>query len=210
MKLFRAVKQSSNDLLRIIDHYEEKVCDLSMTELEMSGFLKEHAQHDKTRAGKMMSSLSKAQNFSSQQRMSLRVPLTRLHNEVETFRYRAITDTLLTIRKMEKSRTEYRGALLWMKDISNELDPDTHKKLEKFRRVQAQVKLTKVRFDKNKIDVQQKIDLLLASRCNMLSHVLFNYQQGLIGFWKKTSKTLNAIADAFKGYQYYEFNIIKV
>ena len=41
----------------------------------------------------------------------------------------------MTINRMESARTEYRGALLWMKDISEELDPDTHKQLEKFRKV---------------------------------------------------------------------------
>ena len=63
------------------------------------------------------------------------MPLVRLYQEVETFRYRAISDTLMTINRMEIARTEYRGALLWMKDISEELDPDTYKQLEKFRKV---------------------------------------------------------------------------
>lgn len=68
-------------------------------------------------------------------RMALCAPLHRLHQEVETFRRRAIADTLLTVSRMEKARTEYRGALLWMKDVSQELDPDTYKQLEKFRKV---------------------------------------------------------------------------
>ncbi len=68
-------------------------------------------------------------------RLSLRVPLVRLYQEVETFRYRAISDTLMTINRMEVARTEYRGALLWMKDQSSNLDPDTYKQLEKFRKV---------------------------------------------------------------------------
>ena len=68
-------------------------------------------------------------------RLALRVPLVRLYQEVETFRYRAISDTLMTINRMEIARTEYRGALLWMKDISENLDPDTYKQLEKFRKV---------------------------------------------------------------------------
>lgn len=68
-------------------------------------------------------------------RMALCAPLRRLHQEVETFRRRAIADTLLTVSRMEKARTEYRGALLWMKDVSQELDPDTYKQLEKFRKV---------------------------------------------------------------------------
>lgn len=63
------------------------------------------------------------------------MPLVRLYQEVETFRYRAISDTLMTINRMEGARTEYRGALLWMKDQSSNLDPDTYKQLEKFRKV---------------------------------------------------------------------------
>jgi len=76
--------------------------------------------------------------------------------------------------------------------------------------VQAQVKKTKGRFDKLKLDVMQKIDLLAASRCNMFSHVLANYQSSLLHFWEKTSRTMTAVAESFKGYQYYEFNVIKV
>lgn len=109
-------------------------------------------------------------------RLALRVPLVRLYQEVETFRIRAIADTLLTVNRMENARTEYRGALMWMKNASEELDPDTFKQLDKFRKVQAQVRKTKAKFDKLKLDVMQKIDLLAASRCNMFSHVLATYQ----------------------------------
>lgn len=42
--------------------------------------------------------------------------------------------------------------------------------------VQAQVRTTKMSFDKLKNDVCQKVDLLGASRCNLLSHVLTTYQ----------------------------------
>ena len=76
--------------------------------------------------------------------------------------------------------------------------------------MQAQVKKTKARFDKLKLDVMQKVDLLAASRCNMFSHVLANYQSSLLHFWEKTSRTMTAVAESFKGYQYYEFSIIKV
>ena len=79
-----------------------------------------------------------------------------------------------------------------------------------FYQVQAQVKKTKVRFDKLKLDCMQKIDLLAASRCNMFSHVLANYQSTLLHFWSKTSRTMSAVAESFKGYQYYEFNMLKV
>lgn len=138
---------------------------MSQEENELGLFLRFQAEHDRSKAGNMMDATSKALCTSAKQRsgggshqardvtssffspseltlnhlfyrrMALCTPLHRLHQEVETFRRRAIADTLLTVSRMEKARTEYRGALLWMKDVSQELDPDTYKQLEKFRKV---------------------------------------------------------------------------
>lgn len=209
LEVFKAIQRSSMELLRVIEKYQDRLCVVAQEENAMGRFLKTHSSHDKTRAGKMMVAVGKSQSFSAQQRLALRVPLVRLYQEVETFRYRAISDTLVTVNRMEGARTEYRGALLWMKNVSDELDPDTYKQLEKFRKVQAQVRKTKQRFDKLKLDVMQKVDLLAASRCNMFSHVLANYQSTLLHFWEKTSRTMAAVAESFKGYQYYEFNMLK-
>ncbi|XP_063412193.1 islet cell autoantigen 1-like isoform X2 [Mytilus trossulus] len=209
LEVFRAIQKSSMELLKVIEKYQDRLCRLSQEESSTGRFLKSQSNIDKTRAGKMMAAVGKSQSFSAQQRLAMRVPLVRLYQEVETFRYRAISDTLMTINRMEGARTEYRGALLWMKDVSEQLDPDTYKQLEKFRKVQAQVRKTKAKFDKLKLDVMQKVDLLAASRCNMFSHVLANYQSTLLHFWEKTSRTMTAVAESFKGYQYYEFNIIK-
>ena len=68
-------------------------------------------------------------------RLGMRSSLARLYSEIETFRFRAIQDTQLTVTKMEQSRSEYRAGLLWMADISKELDPDQFKRLDKFRDV---------------------------------------------------------------------------
>ncbi|KAL8165220.1 UNVERIFIED_CONTAM: Islet cell autoantigen 1, partial [Gekko kuhli] len=75
--------------------------------------------------------------------------------------------------------------------------------------VQAQVRHTKLNFDKLKTDVCQKVDLLGASRCNLLSHVLTTYQTTLLHFWEKTSHTMAAIHESFKGYQPYVFTMLK-
>ena len=76
--------------------------------------------------------------------------------------------------------------------------------------VQGQVKKTKGKFDRLKLDTMQKIDLLAASRSNMLSQVLVKYQSSMLNFWEKMSYRMTAVADSFKGYQYYEFNMLKV
>ena len=36
---------------------------------------------------------------------------------------------------MEKCRSDYRAGLLWMAEVSKELDPDVNKRLDKFRDV---------------------------------------------------------------------------
>ncbi|CAH8610851.1 unnamed protein product [Schistosoma rodhaini] len=178
-------------------------------ENEMGRFLKQFSLEDKTQAGKIMSAVGKALSSSAQQRLTLLSPLDRVHQEVKTFRQRAISDTTNTVKIMEQGRTEYRGALLWMKNVSEELDPDTHKQLEKFRCVQAQVRKAKASFDRLKVDSMQKVDLLAASRCNMLSHVLVGYQNTLLTFLEKTSHMMVAVAESFRGYQYYEFSILR-
>ena len=190
-----------------MEQYQNNVLFLSHDETDMARFLKGYAQVDKTRAGKMMASVSKVLAYTAQQRLALRQPLLRLYNEIETFRHRAVTDTLMTVKRMETARTEYRGSIPWLKDASVQLDPE--KQLEKFRRVQSQVKTSKLEYDRLKSDVIQKIDLLTASRCNMYSHVLAAYQKALLVFWEKSSKTMSAIAESFKGYQHYEFTVIK-
>jgi hypothetical protein len=164
---------------------------------------------DKTPASLMLSATGKCLTHSSQQRIQIREPLVRLYKDIETFQYRAVTDTLETIEKMESARTAYRAGLLWMKDVSQKLDPDTYTRLEKFRRVQAHVRRSKMRFEKIKIDTHQKIDMLSASRINLFSHSLALYQKGWLAFFEKTSQTMNAVSEAFTGFQYFEFTVLK-
>uniref|UniRef100_A0A023GCF0 Putative secretory vesicle-associated protein ica69 n=1 Tax=Amblyomma triste TaxID=251400 RepID=A0A023GCF0_AMBTT len=209
LELFGAIQESCTNLLRVLENYQDRILALSQEENALGRFLKECGKQDKTRAGKMMGATGKTMSYSAQQRLTLRVPLVRLYQEVETYQFRAIADTLATVEKMERSRTDYRGALLWMKDISQQLDPDTYKQLEKFRKVQGHVKRTKMQFEKLKLDTLQKVDLLAASRCNMFSHVLATYQNALLSFWEKTSSTMVSVAESFKGYQHYDFIVVK-
>ncbi|XP_031707536.1 islet cell autoantigen 1-like isoform X3 [Anarrhichthys ocellatus] len=209
LEFFRSVQLTCTELLKVIEKYQHRITRLSQEENELGLFLRFQAVDDRTKAGNMMDATSKALCTSAKQRMAFCPPLHRLHQEVETFRRRAIADTLLTVSRMEKARTEYRGALLWMKDVSQELDPDTYKQLEKFRTVQTQVRGTKSQFEKLKNDVCQKVDMLGASRCNMLSHSLCTYQTTLLQFWEKTAHAMSGIQEAFRGHVPYQFTTLK-
>ncbi|XP_075464705.1 islet cell autoantigen 1-like protein [Ascaphus truei] len=198
LEVFHSIQTTGSELLKITEKYQQRLDALSQEENDLSLLFKMQAEQDSTRAGKMMSATGNALCSSAGQRLALCTPLSRLEQEVETFSRRAVSDTLMTINRMEKARIEYRGALLWMKDVSQELDPDTYKQMEKFRKVQMQVRNTKTHFDKMKMDVCQKVDLLGASRCNLLSHSLYTYQTTLLQFWEKTARLMSEIQQEFQ------------
>lgn len=69
-------------------------------------------------------------------RMDTLSPIVRMQQEFATFKASAISDLDYSIRTLEKARTEYRAALLWMKKVSEKLqDPDYRDQLAKFREV---------------------------------------------------------------------------
>uniref|UniRef100_A0A182NI79 AH domain-containing protein n=1 Tax=Anopheles dirus TaxID=7168 RepID=A0A182NI79_9DIPT len=208
IELFRSVAESSSKLYRIIDQYQERVCILAQEENSLGKFLREVSKESPT-TGKMMSTTGKAISYCGQQRISIRVPLLRLHHDVHTFKGRAIADTHHTIQLMEKERTEYRAALSWMKSVSIQLDPDTGRGLEKFRKAQRHVKAAKTKFDKYTLDCLEKIDLLAAARCNMFSHALVGYQNSILQFAKKTDETYRNTLKHLAKDPHYSFSILK-
>lgn len=209
IELFKAIDSSTKTLQALLADYQNKICVMAQEENTLGRFLKEFGKQDRSRAGKIMTATGKSLSYTAQQRVALRNPLVRLFQEVDTFHTRAVEDTARTVEEMEKIRTEYRGALMWMKNISQDFNPDQYQQLEKFREVQVTVKQKKAKFDQLKLKSLQKIDLLAASRCNMFSHALILYQNNLITFSEKTAKALFNVAQNFKGYQPYDFQIIK-
>ncbi|KAL4711461.1 hypothetical protein ACJJTC_005585 [Scirpophaga incertulas] len=208
LELFRSISDSCLQLQRVLDQYQERLCVLAQEENSLGKFLRDSGKGG-NQSGKHMVSAGKAISYSGQQRLSVRGPLLRLHHEVETFRGRAVSDMRATVSAMEKARIEYRAALSWMKSTSAQLDPDTGRGLDNFRKAQRQVRESKKIFDKLALDVLQKIDLLAAARCNMFSHVLANYQTSFSTFAKKVTQTLLATADAMNSAPQYEFCILK-
>ncbi|KAJ0178143.1 hypothetical protein K1T71_005966 [Dendrolimus kikuchii] len=208
LELFRSISDSCLQLQRILDQYQERICVLAQEENSLGKFLRDAGKNSDA-SGKHMVSAGKAISYSGQQRLSVRGPLLRLYHEVETFRGRAVSDMRATVAAMEKARIEYRAALSWMKSTSAQLDPDTGRGLDNFRKAQRQVRESKKVFDKLTLDVLQKIDLLAAARCNMFSHVLSNYQSSFQTFASKVAQTLIATADTMSVAPQYEFCILK-
>ncbi|XP_023941668.2 islet cell autoantigen 1 [Bicyclus anynana] len=208
LELFRSISDSCLHLQRVLDQYQERLCILAQEENSLGKFLRD-AGKSSDASGKHMVSAGKAVSYSGQHRLSIRPPLLRLYHEVETFRCRAVKDMRATVTAMEKARIEYRAALSWMKSTSAQLDPDTGRGLDSFRKAQRQVRESKKVFDKLTLDVLQKIDLLAAARCNMFSHVLSNYQNAFLNFSTIVAQTFEATINTMNETPQYEFCILK-
>ncbi|XP_031620299.1 islet cell autoantigen 1 [Contarinia nasturtii] len=206
--LLKSIGDSCQQLKRILDNYQEKICILAQEENALGVFLKESGKHSTT-TSKHMCCTGKSISYCGQQHMKIRAPLVRLQHEIETFNGQAIKDTYNTVQAMERERTEYRAALGWMKAASAQLDPDKGRGLDKFRNAQMYVRTAKTKFDTMTLDCLQKIDLLAAARCNMFSHVLVAYQAALLDSATKTSYTFQAALKILDEKPQYNFTILK-
>lgn len=62
--------------------------------------------------------------------------LHQLQHDLGVFLVSAVKDLTKSIEQLEKARSEYRAAMLWLRNASGKLDdPDTLKQLTKFREV---------------------------------------------------------------------------
>ncbi|XP_045350867.1 islet cell autoantigen 1 isoform X15 [Leopardus geoffroyi] len=196
LELFHSIQRTCLDLSKAIVLYQKRICFLSQEENELGKFLRSQGFQDKTRAGKMMQATGKALCFSSQQRLALRNPLCRFHQEVETFRHRAISDTWLTVNRMEQCRTEYRGALLWMKDVSQELDPDLYKQMEKFRKsLQDPMKKLIEKEERKKVTQQESSEATVEEPSQLISLEDENQRKESSSFKNEDGKSILTALD---------------
>ncbi|XP_046659504.1 islet cell autoantigen 1-like protein [Homalodisca vitripennis] len=210
LDLFLSIQQSCMVLQGILEEYQKKSNSLAYEENSMGRFLKESSKlNEKTEAGKMMAAVGKTLSTTGQQRLSFQDPLRGLQKKVESFRLHAIADTLQTIEEMEKTRTKYRAGLNWMKDLSKQLDPENHRMMDKYRRVQEHVKQSRVDFERQKLDCLQKVDLLAAARCNMFSRELIQYENTLKTFASKCVNMFSNISATFPSHPHYKFTDVK-
>lgn len=206
LDIFSCIDSTSEQLARILDLYQDCLFKLANEQNELGAMLKQCSKVDKTIAGKVMSVAARSMNEASHQQIQLYMPLLRMHQEMETFHSRACDDCTGSVDCMEEKRSKYRASLLWMKDVSESLtDPDRHKQLAKFKKVQAQVKKNKLAFDELQADVVQKIDLLMASRCNLINSSLASYQATLQEAFDNNAAHFKQAIDDIKNQDFYDY-----
>lgn len=184
LELLQTADNYFNALMRVLLDYRDALEDLVNTQDNFGIALIKYGLMNSTAAGKIMCLSGQSISKAAQKQSQLKTTLMNLFYEVETFQFKATSDALQTVAKMEKTRRSYRSGLMWLKKESVDLDPDVTKKMRNFRRVQEHIKNLKVRFDGVKLECMQKIDLFLLSRSNLFSQTLVPY----IKMFKKVSK----------------------
>lgn len=209
LNLYRSVHGTSFQLLNNVDNYANYLLDETLVQNVLGKYLKEKGKIDKTEAvGRILIAVGRSLLFSSHRLNAARIGVSTFYNKLSVFVERAIVDCSQTIEAVQMCRTEYRGSLLWMKKTSEELDPEVDGSMEKFREAQGTVKTNKERLDRLKTDTLQKVDLLSASRSNLLSYVLTHYQNELYEYYSKTSKAFETLAENINCYNNYDFEIL--
>ncbi|CAI2303304.1 unnamed protein product [Caenorhabditis sp. 36 PRJEB53466] len=209
LNLYRSVHGTSFQLLSNVDNYANFLLDETLVQNVLGKYLKEKGKVDKTEAvGRILIAVGRSLLFSSHRLNAARIGVSTFYNKLSVFVERAIGDCSQTIEAVQMCRTEYRGSLLWMKKTSEELDPEVDGSMEKFREAQTTVKSNKERLDRLKTDTLQKVDLLSASRSNLLSYVLTHYQNELYEYYLKTSRAFETLAENINCYNNYDFEIL--
>jgi len=141
---------------------------ISTQDLQTGRFLNEFAAIDESPVHNACRKLSEAFRANGQQWQGIKEMSERVQQDLNTFYTKGIGELKEEIIEMEEARTDYRAALSWLRATS--VDPDKLGQIEKFRRVQLEVKSSKDRFDKLKYAIQTKVDLLRVSRASLLSN----------------------------------------
>ncbi|CAJ0575306.1 unnamed protein product, partial [Mesorhabditis spiculigera] len=207
--LFNSIKRTSDQLLEASNNYHGFLLDAAQSENGVGKYLKDRGKEQRREeTKKVMIAVGRAFLYASHQRAAISQPLLRFYEEICVFNERAIFDCGQTVEAAERAKTEYRGSLLWMKQESEELDPSNFRQMDRFREVQATVRLNKERLDRLKEDTLQKVDLLSASRSHLLSHLLGRYLELLTTYYQKTGTIYATLAKNLSVYDHYDFEIL--
>jgi len=141
---------------------------ISNQDIQTTRFLMEFGVSEESSVHHACRKLGDAFKNNGQHWKELKESSERVQQDLITFYNKGIGELKDEIEEMEDARTDYRAALSWLRATS--VDPDKLGQIEKFRRVQMQVKSSKERFDKLKWAIQTKIDLLRVSRAALLSN----------------------------------------
>uniref|UniRef100_A0A0N4ZXZ3 AH domain-containing protein n=1 Tax=Parastrongyloides trichosuri TaxID=131310 RepID=A0A0N4ZXZ3_PARTI len=210
LNLFNSIKETTKGLHYSMDSLNRNYGYLSDNIRYINYLLRNNVKYEKERLRMVFEKFTHSFDIISQLNKKLIGKTTKMYIDVKTFNERAVGDCLQTIEMADKARIEYRGSLLWMKNISEELDPDANSQMNKFRTAQQVVKRCKSKLDKLKDDTGQKVELLDVSRNHLLSSLLTEYKESFHTFYLNSIIELENLLEQLEGIDNYEIDILKI
>uniref|UniRef100_A0A0N5BPX3 AH domain-containing protein n=1 Tax=Strongyloides papillosus TaxID=174720 RepID=A0A0N5BPX3_STREA len=210
LNLFNSIKETTKSLHYSMDTLHRSYVNLNDNVRYINYLLRSNIKYEKERLRMVFEKYTHSFDIISMLHKKLIGKTCKIYTDVKTFNERAVGDCSQTIEMADKSRIEYRGSLLWMKNISEELDPDANSQMNKFRTAQQVVKRCKSKLDKLKEDTEQKVELLDVSRNHLLSSLLIEYRDGFQTFYSNGITELNNLLEQLDGIDNYEIDILKI
>lgn len=210
LNLFNSIKETTKCLHYSMDTLHRSYVNLNDNIRYINYLLRNNIKYEKERLRIVFEKFTHSFDIISVFNRKLINKTCKIYTDVKTFNERAVGDCLQTIEMADKSRIEYRGSLLWMKNISEELDPDANSQMNKFRTAQQVVKRCKSKLDKLKEDTEQKVELLDVSRNHLLCLLLVEYRDGFQEFYSNSIDELNNLLQQLEGIDNYEIDILKI
>ncbi len=125
-------------LLVYYKQYYYCITGLSYYEQVLGNYLASCGELDFTLAGQIMTKTGGLHKNNAEIRLKQLPALLRVQAETTTFATSGLGDLAFSIDNLERTRKEYRAALLWMKDVSEKLhNPDARGQLVRFREVRS-------------------------------------------------------------------------
>jgi hypothetical protein len=202
----RRVEASCHGLSTCIKKYQVTVSELVSKHNNLGYYLDNISHKEVTNVSKVMKDVGNIEKTTASSWSKVSPVLRQLSHDLDVFISRGLRDLSDSVKEMEKARKEHRAALLWLKKESGKLNnPDNSEQLANFRVAQVRVKETRERFERLKVDMAEKIEMVVVSRCNMLSKSLPTYQNGLLMFFEESSKELHTVLLEIKAHHHPQY-----
>lgn len=187
IELLKLMQSLSVTLHRVCVRYAHCLDLMAFAEAELSQIFQEYATECQSDAASFLLDVGSMFAMFSKHRNAMKSAVTLLRDEVQTFSTKAISDTRATVRRMNAAQSKYKGMLAWMEKSTTAVDPESFGDLNKFRKIQSDVRSTLRSYEQLKSDVRDKVNMLCGSRCSMFSNALSSYFKALLEFCEYTN-----------------------
>lgn len=206
MHLVRTSTSRTRDLFLSLGRLFTELCELERNQSEL--FLNPHFGRE-THSGIMLLHASQTVKSCMWSRMLLQPTMDRLVEVFSNLVKHGVADALTAFHARDKAAIHLQAGLMWIENLSKDLDPESPDKIRKFREVQKYVKESRSRLCELNVKASTKLSLVLASRNLIMAKEMTIYFNTLKDHFVKCLSEFQLFLDEFSGSPFYRFIVLE-